>query len=682
MSKLATTLLGALLLTCLTAASALALVYPPGTAGGWPGGSCPDSVNLPQIQNIAASCHPASNDTVMGVGGIITGMDTRSSNYGFYIQCSNGGTPVPFTGIQIYTGTENWNASRGYARGDSVIVSWGQYTEYSNAGEIQPSGGRLTVRKVNTPPTTYPLPAFKSGSTNYFSRVATNPNGEAWEGCLVRVPGPLRVARLIPGTLHQFLVVDNVLCPPGTSGICDSVYVEPSTLCNPILGLQTLDAIIQSVQGVWEQYNNDFEIKIRDASDLEQAVPPALADGYAVADDTIRVVFDRPVTQASAEDFDNNYSLLSGDVLSATLEAGGMAVDLGISTSLIHGQTQTVNVTGVVSVASGLAMGPASRSFYHGVTPISMLQAPDPAFLSGSCEDRSKFAGAGNMVSGGKLTYRGVCTAAYPIVNNFNLQDASSSTRNGVLTYGPIAPIVQGHQYLFVGQVQEYFGELEALSNVYLRDEGVATTPAAVLQTVAVLKDSTCDSGQSLTTGRDFDAMLVKLSHVKIVSRNGLSGDGFDVAGPYPTYADTMHVTDRGSAMYTFTPDSMDVVDVTGALNWNFGEFVILPRSNADIVSYGLNAGVPGTTPSKVSFAAYPNPARITNVSFTLPKQADVDLSVYDLSGRKIATLVSGSLPAATYSRKWDGAGAGAGVYFIRLRAGTETYNLRTVSLK
>ena len=39
-------------------------------------------------------------------------------------------------------------------------------------------------------------------------------------------------------------------------------------------------------------------------------------------------------------------------------------------------------------------------------------------------------------------------------------------------------------------------------------------------------------------------------------------------------------------------------------------------------------------------------------------------------------------MPAGQYTRDWNGAGAGAGVYFVRLRVGSETYNLRTISLK
>ena len=107
---------------------------------------------------------------------------------------------------------------------------------------------------------------------------------------------------------------------------------------------------------------------------------------------------------------------------------------------------------------------------------------------------------------------------------------------------------------------------------------------------------------------------------------------------------------------------------------------MVSPRSNADFLETGV--GVTPTSASKVSFSVYPNPARSATVSFALPRRDDVDLSVFDLSGRKVATLAKGSLPAGQYTREWSGKGVGAGVYFVRLRVGPETYNLRTISLK
>jgi hypothetical protein len=72
------------------------------------------------------------------------------------------------------------------------------------------------------------------------------------------------------------------------------------------------------------------------------------------------------------------------------------------------------------------------------------------------------------------------------------------------------------------------------------------------------------------------------------------------------------------------------------------------------------------------SYALYqsrPNPARGTAViAFDLPEDTDVTLTIYDLSGRKITTLVNEKLPAGAYERPVSG--LAPGVYVYRLAAG------------
>ena len=72
----------------------------------------------------------------------------------------------------------------------------------------------------------------------------------------------------------------------------------------------------------------------------------------------------------------------------------------------------------------------------------------------------------------------------------------------------------------------------------------------------------------------------------------------------------------------------------------------------------------------------YPNPVRAqTTIAFDLPEQTDVTLSVYDVMGRKVATLVDQSMPAGSHDVAWQGRGQNgqalaSGVYFVRLQAG------------
>jgi hypothetical protein len=73
------------------------------------------------------------------------------------------------------------------------------------------------------------------------------------------------------------------------------------------------------------------------------------------------------------------------------------------------------------------------------------------------------------------------------------------------------------------------------------------------------------------------------------------------------------------------------------------------------------------------SYALYqsrPNPARRTaSIAFDLPEETYVSLVVYDLSGRKVVTLVDESLPAGTYERSLSGLAPGVYVYHLATSA-------------
>lgn len=83
-----------------------------------------------------------------------------------------------------------------------------------------------------------------------------------------------------------------------------------------------------------------------------------------------------------------------------------------------------------------------------------------------------------------------------------------------------------------------------------------------------------------------------------------------------------------------------------------------------------------------------PNPfARSTVIRFELARPSEVDLSVYDVSGRRLQVLVAGSRAAGQHVLTWDGrdgrAGTlGSGIYFLRFAAGEVRQNRRLVLLR
>lgn len=85
---------------------------------------------------------------------------------------------------------------------------------------------------------------------------------------------------------------------------------------------------------------------------------------------------------------------------------------------------------------------------------------------------------------------------------------------------------------------------------------------------------------------------------------------------------------------------------------------------------------------------ASPNPALgRANLSFSLPRDADVTLEVYDLQGARVRTVRSGTMTAGSHNVAWDGrdesgARVRAGTYFARLASGGKTATSRFVFLR
>jgi hypothetical protein len=64
----------------------------------------------------------------------------------------------------------------------------------------------------------------------------------------------------------------------------------------------------------------------------------------------------------------------------------------------------------------------------------------------------------------------------------------------------------------------------------------------------------------------------------------------------------------------------------------------------------------------------FPNPFNsITRLSFGLPEDTEVSISVFDVSGRLVTTLVNGDLKAGTHIVSWNAQSNAAGLYLVRM---------------
>ncbi len=153
------------------------------------------------------------------------------------------------------------------------------------------------------------------------------------------------------------------------------------------------------------------------------------------------------------------------------------------------------------------------------------------------------------------------------------------------------------------------------------------------------------------------------------------------MADSIPNYADyslPLDCSGRGSANETYRY-KITAVDNRGTESVQ-SDFVSLNIIETFIQGINQNGSIPHSYELKQN---YPNPFNpATLITFSLPKEGNVKLTVFNLLGEQIGRLVNEYKKEGTYSVKFDGSNLASGIYFYKLE--TSSYNMtrRMVLLK
>ena len=118
--------------------------------------------------------------------------------------------------------------------------------------------------------------------------------------------------------------------------------------------------------------------------------------------------------------------------------------------------------------------------------------------------------------------------------------------------------------------------------------------------------------------------------------------------------------------------------DQSGTAQWLYGVYAC---SNSDAVVVGdlgtilISKGlVPvnqhtNTNPSQFNlFPNYPNPFNPnTIITFSIPKTTHINISIYDILGKCVGSIVNEVMNPGTYSAKWNASHLASGIYFCRM---------------
>jgi endonuclease/exonuclease/phosphatase family metal-dependent hydrolase len=110
-----------------------------------------------------------------------------------------------------------------------------------------------------------------------------------------------------------------------------------------------------------------------------------------------------------------------------------------------------------------------------------------------------------------------------------------------------------------------------------------------------------------------------------------------------------------------------------------------MPRV-ADILALNVTPDVEeeGSLPEEFRlYPAYPNPFNATTrISYTIPQETEVCITIYDIQGREVEILVSDKVVRGENKVIWDASDYSSGIYFCHMAAGIKQFFRKLILLK
>ena len=199
------------------------------------------------------------------------------------------------------------------------------------------------------------------------------------------------------------------------------------------------------------------------------------------------------------------------------------------------------------------------------------------------------------------------------------------------------------------------------------------------------------------------DSLIVPHSlHSALLLKNGLvliAGGGYD-SNVWELY-NPGNFTNVYMGYFPSDTTSLSLINLlpngkvlaAGGFTWTNGNLPLLSAAKACYIYdpgniNGIKEGKNSTVKDFELYQNYPNPFNpSTTIEYDLPKEGFVDLSIYNILGKRIITLVQKVQPSGKYSVSWSGknekgTNISSGIYFYQLREGNFTATKKFLLLK
>ncbi len=184
----------------------------------------------------------------------------------------------------------------------------------------------------------------------------------------------------------------------------------------------------------------------------------------------------------------------------------------------------------------------------------------------------------------------------------------------------------------------------------------------------------------TLPNGNDYGPMYTRVfnlnpNQVINVAMFGQSIPGYAPAGTYTHHSYVGYMpNDIVSDSFTFTKSGTPSTGTMDLDDWTVSS---TPWPDESMVASATEI------PTEFSVGeAYPNPFNpSTSLTVNLPQNADLTVTVYNISGQQVATLASGVATAGSHTYSFDASNLSSGLYFIRATVPGQLNQIRKVTL-
>ena len=179
------------------------------------------------------------------------------------------------------------------------------------------------------------------------------------------------------------------------------------------------------------------------------------------------------------------------------------------------------------------------------------------------------------------------------------------------------------------------------------------------------------------TTGDLNNSWIISYHKNQITGARKWDGNIIDI----PVMGNDGNLYSRGYSESGAIPKFKYLDDTTGELTDLYHADIPKWENNGIYILSTLETR--NVVPQEIMLNAYPNPFNPVNtLSFSVPEEGVIQLSIYNISGQMITTLAHDLKTPGIYEYSWDANAYPSGVYFARLNVNNAFYTQKLVLMK